>query len=302
MPAASDATERVAYLDRQGIDAQWVLSTFAFNPISRLRRTQPERGPDIMRAYNTWAAQRLSAYPERLMPVAVLDPVTMDRATFVAELTRMRDLGSRSFLFWFGPVHGKSLSHPDLGWLWAAAADLGVIPMLHVGAGRPAIDAGWLNNGRSYPSSITAYPGQLHQIAELMLTELLIAGAFVRHPKLRILVCELGIDWVPTWINRLDRYVAQQAKTDSSRWPWPKAPSDYVKAHLRVSPLERRGAFDVIERLGDDVVVFSSDYPHPEGGSDAVARYRDYLGPRIPAASLEKFFGSVIERDLALGA
>ena len=35
---------------------------------------------------------------------------------------------------------------------------------------------------------------------------------------------------------------------------------------------------------------------------DPVARYRDYLGPRIPAASLEKFFGSVIERDLALGA
>lgn len=291
--------ERLAYMDAQGIDKQFVLPTFAFNPIAHVRRTAPEQLPKLLHAYNDWACGVLEPHNDRLIAVPVVDLRTMTRDEVTTELTACRQRGPRSFLFWPSPVEGKSLAHPDYEWFWACAADLGLLPQVHVGAGRPQIDLGWLENGRDHPSRLLAYFGQLNQIPELVLTELLAAGIFERHPNLRLIVAELGIDWLPAFMARADR-LAKMGGPEHP-WPLPLLPSEYLRRQVRVSPLRHDPAADVIERVGDGIVVFSSDYPHPEGGADAVATFKRRLDA-IEPATVENFFGGTIAADLALGA
>jgi predicted TIM-barrel fold metal-dependent hydrolase len=293
------AADRIAFLDAQGIDLQFILPTFAFNPISHIRREKPELLPRLLQAYNSWAFDNVDGYTDRLLPVVVVDLKTMERETVISELKTSRERGARSFLFWPSPAHGKSLTHPDFDWLWGTAADLGIMPMVHVGASRPALDMGWLNNGREFPSQLIAYFGQLQQIPEILLSELLGAGTFERHPALRVLVCELGIDWLPTFVRRADRL----AKGAGEAWTMPHLPSEYLRRQVRVSPLHTDPTAHVIEEVGEGMVVFSSDYPHPEGGSDATNGIRSKLVEKsIDQATIDAFMGGTIAADLAATA
>lgn len=302
VPGASKAGERVAFLDAQAIDVQLVLPTFAFTPIARKRREQPEIAPRLMRAYNTWACETLAPHVDRLVPVGIVDFHTMAEDELCDELDRLRRAGSRSFVFWPTPARGKALSHPDFDRVWAHAAATGMIPMVHVGGGRPSFDDGWLENGRPFPSSLASYLLQLHQLPEVFLTEMVAGGVLARHEKLRIFVCELGVDWLPEWLRRLDRGRNFAERLGGERWKYPLRPSEYVRRQVRVSPLEFDPVAETIERLGSDMLVFASDYPHPEGGKDAAARFRKELLGRVDDAGVERFFGGGAEEALAVGA
>ncbi|HUR78270.1 MAG TPA: amidohydrolase family protein [Acidimicrobiales bacterium] len=292
--------DRIKFCDEQGIDQQFVLPTFAFNPISLVRREMPDKTPRILSAYNTWTCNNLAGHTDRLIPAGVVDLKTMTRAEIEAEFAKLRAGGSRVVLFWPAPVEGKSIAHPDYEWFWAGAADHGLMPMVHVGAGRPNVDLGWLNNGREFPSSLVGYFAQLHQIPELVLSELVASGMFDRYPNLRVIVSELGVDWLPTFMRRLDA-LAKAGKADNA-WAYDLLPSAYMRRQVRVSPLEFDPIGRVIEEGGEGIVVFASDYPHPEGGQNAVATQIAKLGDKVSADARDGFLGGTIAKDLALTA
>ena len=302
VPGAWKPAERLAWMDAQGIDRQLVLPTFAFTPIARKRREQPALTARLISAYNTWACETLAGHTDRLVPVGILDFETMDDALLLAELERLRRAGGRSFVFWPTPARGKSLAHPDFDRIWAACVDLGIVPMVHVGGGRPAFDERWLDNGRAFPMSLATYLGQLHQLPEIFLTEMIVNGVLERHPALRLFVCELGIDWLPEWMRRLDRGRNFAAQMGGERWPHPLKPSEYARRHILVSPLEMDPVLDVVDAIGPEMIVFSSDYPHPEGGKDARARFASQLADRLDAGAQARFFGGAAAEALAIGA
>lgn len=66
---------------------------------------------------------------------------------------------------------------------------------------------------------------------------------------------------------------------------------------LEFDPIAR-----VIDEGGEGIVVFASDYPHPEGGSDAVAGQAAKLADSVSAEAREGFFGGTVAQDLALTA
>jgi predicted TIM-barrel fold metal-dependent hydrolase len=302
MAGAWKASDRVAYLDAQGIDQQLILPTFAFTPIAVARRTRPAETARRMHAYNTWTCETVAGHTDRLIPVGIVDFETMDEPALRAELTRLRRAGSRSFVFWPTPARGKSLAHPDYEAVWAHAAEIGMIPMVHVGGGRPGLDDAWLDNGRPFPMSLASYLLQLHQLPEVFLTEMIVNGVLERLPQLRVFVCELGVDWLPEWMGRLDRLRNFGERMGGTRWPYPLKPSEYVRRQVRVSPLEFDPVAETIQHVGPGIVVFASDYPHPEGGKNAAARFREELGGTLDAKAQEIFFGGGAAEALAVAA
>ncbi|MGE4607703.1 MAG: amidohydrolase, partial [Myxococcota bacterium] len=50
-------------------------------------------------------------------------------------------------------------------------------------------------------------------------------------------------------------------------------PSEYVRRHLKFSPFAREPLGWIIENVGPELLVFGSDYPHPEGTSDPIKRF-----------------------------
>jgi predicted TIM-barrel fold metal-dependent hydrolase len=71
-------------------------------------------------------------------------------------------------------------------------------------------------------------------------------------------------------------------------------PSDYVHRQVRATPYPTEDVGWIIEQAGDDVCLFSSDFPHVEGGRKPVERFEASLG-EASADVREKFYRTNFE-------
>ena len=200
---------RVAWLDEQGIAKQNLISGGGYTLARAVE--DPGLSRDALEAVNTWMADAVGEHADRLLPVANLRYDDLDWA--VAELRRGRARGSRAFLISSEPAGGIPPSSPDFDPVWAAATELGMVPLLHIGMSPAMIHPGWANV--EDPGLIRLLSVlQPAQSAEIFLTAMVIGGVFERHPDLTVLISELGIDWLPGLAERLDG----MARRRPARW------------------------------------------------------------------------------------
>lgn len=271
-PATVDA--RVAWMDEAGIDHQNAISGGGYT-LARVI-DDPGLGQRTLEAVNTTMAERLAGHGGRVHPVTCLRYDDLDWT--VRELTRMRGLGSRAFLVNAEPQGGISPSSPAFDPVWSAATDLGMIPLLHVGMAPALIHPGWAKDAA--PGLIRLLSVlQPDQAAQVYLTALVFGGVFERHPKLTVLISELGIEWVPRLITRLD-VMAQPGVSPLvlGEYDLPRTPGEYFRDHVRISPVPalRESPVEFL-RTFPEMAVFSSDYPHHEGNGTPVTYYDDLL-------------------------
>lgn len=303
-PLSYDADARLAHNDAHGIDVQFLNPTFANDMIAGARRAGDlALTQRAISAYNTWSSRVCAGHTDRLIPTAMVDLHDVDWA--IRELTRMREAGSRAFQIRAQPVSPtKSLAHPDLDPVWAAASDLGMAAVFHIGGARTEVDQGWFFNGGS-----PGHFAMLHLVAgstvpQVAMAAMLIEGVFERHPGFVLIVEELGITWLPHFLTTMDSITTGphganfgMAKGD---YRLPLKPSEYMQRQVRVTPLASSDPIrPVFEEVPEELLVFSSDLPHPEGRDDAVALCAAQLDG-VSAARRDAFFGGEIGRLLDL--
>lgn len=54
-------------------------------------------------------------------------------------------------------------------------------------------------------------------------------------------------------------------------------PSEFVRRQVRATPYPHEDAGWIIEQAGEEVCLFSSDYPHVEGGRNPLGRFERSL-------------------------
>ena len=54
-------------------------------------------------------------------------------------------------------------------------------------------------------------------------------------------------------------------------------PSEYVRRHLKFTPYPGEPVGWMIEQAGGELFMFSTDYPHPEGGRDPLRKFQETL-------------------------
>jgi len=91
------------------------------------------------------------------------------------------------------------------------------------------------------------------------------SGMMDRYPRLRIGTLEAGHGWLPFWMRRLDEH----AETIRAALPeLSKKPSEYVMSGRYFQSIEIPEGADmtnaVADLVGDDVLMYASDYPHGE--------------------------------------
>jgi predicted TIM-barrel fold metal-dependent hydrolase len=94
---------------------------------------------------------------------------------------------------------------------------------------------------------------------------LVYGGVPERFPKLRIAFLECGCGWVPYWMDRMDE---EWEKRKAEAPLLKKKPSEYITAgnwFFAAEPEESTVPF-CLEKIGEDVILFASDYPHWDGG------------------------------------
>jgi uncharacterized protein len=320
-----DPTARLAVCDADGIDVQFLNPSFLVNTIVQAARAgRLDLIPDIRERWNRWAMDMVHGHTDRLMPVTQID--LNDVPGSIAEMTRMRALGSRGFAIGESPVGigrfgngrfgkegrsgiGRSITHPDFDPIWSAAEDLGMAAIAHVGFSRERIQFGWANNGAN---DLTTYSLLSMVIApqlgpQLLLGALVYDGVLERHPKLTVVVEEVGISWLPHLVGVLDHAVGRGKRDQLAdgefrpdfagpAYRLPLAPSEYLRRQVKVTPLVVNEPLQpVLDRVPAELLCFSSDYPHVEGTASAVAICERQLAGYAPAVR-ESFYGGIAER------
>jgi len=267
-PGVSDVAGRLAVMDAEGIDAsllfpQRAMGMFAIKDMDLRTR--------CFTAYNEWIADFCKRSNGRLAAVAVMATVYEPEKTR-DYLAHIKSLGFRLVQLPSG-LRGRSYGDAELEPVWDAIEESGLIAAIHTSETPES-------NG---PGGLGTFLAQTTQPFRKLWANLVFSGVLDRHPDLRVLFAEGGIGWVPTALADADRIHAKFAPYLNPRLPRP--PSEYWHRQCYATFMDDPRGIQQIDYIGADRVMWSSDYPHPEGTRGATAalvnELRARLGPEL---------------------
>jgi len=288
---AFDPAERSIALDELGFASQLVFSTFAPTQFA-------SKDPDVLYGGTTAHNRAMVAFCEsdaRLLPVAYVpwgDPArTLDAAREAIAL------GAAAILLPSVPARGGvSPTHPDHHPLWALLEESDVPFVLHIGGGGRLTRPEFHDNGIPVTDFLGGgenvrakdYIGISHP-PEVFLAAMVFDGILERFPGLRGASIEQGALWVVPWMRRLDLARRTFGRTEPVLRDLPMEPSEYVRRQLRFTPFPGEPVGWMMREAGEELFCFSSDYPHPEGTRDPVARFESTLDG-VDDAARDRFY------------
>ena len=291
VPASyTDAHARLTSLDAWGLDAAVLFPNFGLLWEDMLDDDVPAVCAN-MRASNRWMADVAHDGGGRLHPVAHM--TLRDTAWAVEEIANLDRAGIRLAMVGPSPVDGKPLSHPDLFPVWDAFCRHGVTPVFHVGGFVGPLHPAWYT-AETEPTDRLLDSVFLWVAPAVALTNLITQGTFVRFPELRVGVVELSAHWIPQFLMMLDgasEFYAQRHGGPLNGLP--ERPSHYFREHVRVSALAYEMPGMLAKRVGDDMLMFGSDWPHSEGIERPLADYEQAVADMPEAARTKVMSGNV---------
>jgi len=287
-----DPAERSRVLDLLGFDGQLVFATFATSMFSLPRSIhryddQAELAADLDRLYAGCAAQNkaMAAFcsaDKRLLPVAYVSLVDPLRAASVAE--EAISGGCAAVMVPSTAPGDRAPTHPDLDGFWEVLTGTDTPFVLHVGGGGRLLDRAFHNNDMPVTDHLGGgenirakdYLAIYHSPA-VFLGALILDGLFDRFPTLRGGCIEQGAGWVVSWMRHLDYAQRAFRRTEAPLRQLQATPSEYVRRHLKFTPFPGEPVGWMIEQAGPELFMFSTDYPHPEGGRDPLTKFEETM-------------------------
>jgi uncharacterized protein len=252
-PGMTDPAARLADMDLEGIDQTIMFPGGAGEEWAGL---DPQFAHALCRTLNDARAEFTRHDPKRLMSVAKLPMIDPEAAA--AELrravTELRMVGMVT------PQHirEKNLDHPSFDVVWRTAEELDVAVCVH--GGGQAID--------QIPIGVDRWNTRLemhaftHPVGQMMATMAFTVGGILhRFPKLRVAFLEANTGWLPFWLDRLDEHWEQMPEQAPII---DRKPSEYFlsgRCFIGADP-DEKGVAHTVNELGEDIVVYASDYYH----------------------------------------
>ncbi len=293
--------ERGTALDLLGFQQQFVFSTFSA-PVAFDPKADLEVRYGAARAHNRAMAEFCSE-DSRLIGVALL-PLDEPTAS-LKELEFAISLGLEAMWVPHRPAGGASPGHDSLDPVWARMAEAGIPFLLHVGGNPLQLKPEWLNTGRPVPTDWLGggenVRGKdmiaLHHAAENFVGTLVLDGVLQRHPKLRGGVIELGAGWVPSFLRRLDLVAQIWKRSEPDLEALKSLPSELISRQMAFTPYAFEDVGAMVRESNSDLYLFSSDYPHIEGGRNPLGRFEASL-EGMSEEVLNKFYADNMSRLL----
>src|ERR671918_2549154 len=259
---AYDAQSHVEAMDIEGIDVAVLYGTRGRQVLMH-DDLAPEVASALARAHNNWTHDYCQFAPGRLRFAAQV--AFHDIPGAIAEARRaVRELGAVAVVGNPNPINGRHVHDPAFEPLWDAIEELGVPVGFHPtgqSSLRDDIARRYLDtpNGR-----VIGVAGR--NPVELMMAfgSLAAGGVLERHPRLRCAFLEGTCGWLPWYLWRLDE--TWEKFGTGSEVQIAKLPSQYFFRQCFVATdADEKPLRQVIEAIGDDSIVVSTDYPHSDG-------------------------------------
>ncbi|MBV8086191.1 MAG: amidohydrolase [Chloroflexi bacterium] len=238
---------READMDRDGVQASVMYGPP--DPFDGLDDVEVRRA--TFRAYNDWLLEFCATAPQRFVGVAQLDYEDPEfsadelERTAKAGIKHVNVLAARAKPSWYDPAWER---------FWSIAEETGV----PVGSHLAVVQArDRERGGPNYGGAVFSLGQQLVEpYAGLILT-----GMFDRHPKVKTVMGESGIAWVPNMIQTLQRGWRPGGRGPQSARP----PIEYFRDNIWMTFQDDEYGVRMLKEglLFEDKVMWASDYPHP---------------------------------------
>ncbi|MBV9824684.1 MAG: amidohydrolase family protein [Alphaproteobacteria bacterium] len=251
----NEAESRVRDMDDEGTDGHFLIPT-AWTSFVGHDDVSLETG--LIRAYHRHMGDFCAQYPDRLKSMIVASARDPDAA-----VREIREWGKSRWAVAVMPLVTKDVAvdHPSLEPVWRACVEHDLPVAHHSFTWTPPYFPGafdlWDN---IFLGRLASHPwGAMRFIAAVIG-----GGIMDRHPALRVATLECGFGWLPFWGRRMDEQYAYVGSTAELKMK----PSEYLTSGRYFCSVERHeGAdmFDAVRKfLGDEVLMYASDYPHSE--------------------------------------
>jgi predicted TIM-barrel fold metal-dependent hydrolase len=278
--------DRPRALDLLGFSSQLVFNTFHNGRLHDL-----EHGGDVdlvyaaARAHNRGMLEFCSV-DHRLLPSLYVPLCDPDKARRAAEDALGQ--GAAALLVASGCPPNYSPSHTDLFPVWAQAQEANIPVVFHVGGTGDLIDKHYFANGKPIPPDFHGGEENFRSVDYMgipvppaqTLATMIFDGVLEAFPNLHIGVIEQGAIWVPSWLRQMESAFEAFRRHEERLQALSLSPSEYVHRQVRFTPYPTEDVGWIIDQDGADLVLFSSDYPHVEGGRKPLERFEASLGDR----------------------
>ncbi len=289
----------------QAIDLLGVQSQLLFPTSANVHLESLEHGDDMnllyamARASNRAQIDFCSA-DNRLLPVCNVPLADMKEALKIAQ--EAIELGARALLIPWACPKNHATSHIGLDPLWATAQEAGIPIIFHVGAADFVLPKAHANNGMGPIPDFHGGEENFRSISYMAipsgpqqaLSMLILDGVLDRFPSLKVGIIELGAIWLPSYLRQLEAAMEAFGRHEERLQKLSLKPSEYVTRQVRVTPYPTEPAGWIIEQSGPDICMFSSDYPHLEGGRNPYGRFQRTT-QNLDEETLNKFYRTNFE-------
>jgi len=218
----------------------------------------PEMQAALCRAYNRWGQEMRETSGGRVLTSGPIPLCDVGRAVEEIQYA-YEELGIRAF--WTRPnfMNRRNLGDRYYDPIYELLQELDVAFATHEFMGLNAN-----TEGVDRFNTFTEWHTVVHQHEAMnAMLSMIVQGVYERFPKLRCAYMEAGCGWVPSWLHRIDEQLEMAGAKEFPELSM--TATDYWKRNCWTSTeCEEKYVTDVIRWLGDERIVYESDFPHPD--------------------------------------
>ena len=275
-PEYRDRDARVNFMENQGLEAAYFFPTLGVGMESALSNDL-EAMRAAFKGFNRWLVDDWGfSYKDKIFAAAYITLADVDEAIqelewALSEDCRVINLRASAVVTEQG---NYSLGHPRHDAFWQKVNDSGIVTSFHSGdAGYEFLFEHWGLESKFEAFRFDALKSMLcmSPIADTIAS--LISGqVFTRFPNLRVVTIETGSNWVAPLFSRMEKAYKQQNHLFS------EDPCDTFRNHIWVAPFYEDDMQELADLIGEDKILFGSDFPHAEGLEDPLSFVDDLKG------------------------
>ena len=254
IPRLSDPELRIKDQDLDGVQAEVIYGVLG----ASMRLNDDEAAAELVHIYNSWLADFCATKPDRFAGIASIP--SHDTAVAVREVEAVAARGILRGVEIAVTHDMDPLFNPRWETLWAVIEESGLPVHFHtIGPRMPYDYEGMsaLERRQAFAVHITSF--QLAMSKYIM--EVIYGGVLEAHPKMKLVVGESGIGWLPYVLEHMDLEWEDQFADLTLT----KKPSEYWREQCFATYQSDRVGLRLVDVIGVDNVMWGSDFPHPDG-------------------------------------
>lgn len=249
----TDPELRLKDQDRDGVQAEVLYGILG----ASMRINDDEAATEMLRIYNEWLADFCRKHPDRYAGLACIP--SHDIKAAVEEVERVAQVGVLRGIDIANQPKMTPLWDPWWNPLWDIAAEVRLPIHMHTIGGRiPDFTKLPPKVGRAaFATVITTF--QMFMAEPLL--SIIFSGVLEHHATLKLVIGESGIGWIPYILDHMDLEWEDQFKDLDLKMK----PSDYWHRQCYATYQTDRIGIRLVDEIGEDNIMWGSDFPHPDG-------------------------------------